>query len=63
MKNSRIEDVPRAPLPGDSGDPDEPSEAELIELMTSGNLVADRVLIQDENGREYHIGREKELSL
>jgi type IV secretion system protein VirD4 len=58
-----IEDIPRAPLPGDSGDPDEPSEAELIELMTSGNLVTDRVLIQDENGREYHIGREKGLSL
>jgi type IV secretion system protein VirD4 len=55
--------APRAPLPGESGDPDEPSEAELIELMTSGSVTANDVLIQDEAGRKFHIGREEALSL
>jgi type IV secretion system protein VirD4 len=59
----KTEDVLRVPLPGESGDPDEPSEAELIELLTSGSVSADKVFIRDEAGREYHIRKEEELGL
>jgi type IV secretion system protein VirD4 len=51
----------RIPVLGESGDPNEPSEAELIELVTSGNITPDRVRIQDSQGREYNLGTGKEL--
>jgi conjugative transfer signal peptidase TraF len=59
----KTEEIFRAPFLGDSGDPDEPSEAELIELLALGNVVADDVVIQDEAGREYHIGKKRGLRL
>jgi hypothetical protein len=46
-------DKTRVPILGESGELDEPSEAELIELTTSGSIEADRILIQDSQGREY----------
>jgi type IV secretion system protein VirD4 len=52
----------RIPVLGESGDPNEPSEAELIELIASGNITPDRVRIQDSQGREYNLGTGKELS-
>jgi hypothetical protein len=52
----------RVPLLGESGEMDEPSEAELIELITSGNVMADRVRIQDSQGQEYNLERTGELT-
>jgi type IV secretion system protein VirD4 len=43
----------QAPTLGESGDPDEPSEAEFIELLLSGNIEANSVLIQDDNGFDH----------
>jgi type IV secretory pathway TraG/TraD family ATPase VirD4 len=47
----------RAPILGDTGEPDEPSEAEMIEILTSGNVKAEGTRIRDSQGREYSLER------
>jgi type IV secretion system protein VirD4 len=48
-------DKTRVPILGESGEPEEPSEAEMIELIMSGCVAADRIVIQDSQGREYSL--------
>jgi hypothetical protein len=56
-------DKTRVPPVGESGELDEPSEAELIELATSGSIEADRILIQDSQGREYRFNGSRKGAL
>jgi type IV secretion system protein VirD4 len=58
VEKRKMLDKTHIPILGDSGEFDEPSEAEMVELITSGNINGDRVIIQDSQGREYSLARD-----
>jgi type IV secretion system protein VirD4 len=45
----------RVPVLGESGEGDEPSEAEFIELATSGSISISRSFIRDEHGNKHDL--------
>ena len=50
----------RVPILGESGEQDEPSEAEFIELATNGSISVNKSFIRDEYGNKYDLSKNSE---